>query len=364
MRKATSIAVLNIGIIGCGEATQILHIPTLKQLNDYFVIGAVHDASPSVTTQLSASLPGAKAYADMEALLSDETIDAVLVAGPNALHASHAISAMRSGKHVLIEKPMCMTLAEADAIAEEQIKTDRVVQVGYMRRHAAAFEKAVELIAPLLGTINFARVHDIIGPNSAFIEPTSKVIRGDDVPLDVKAANAAADAQAVRSMVGTDEGPRAFVYKLLLGLSSHDVSAMREMLGMPKAVLSAHFRREGWFVTIQFDYGDFICQFETGVDRIARFGAHIEVYTPEKMVRVDYDTPYIRHQPATLTVTSADGPHGVTVSRGHNSRQDSFVAEWRRFHAAITQGATIKTDVVDARLDLELFAQIMQKLGG
>ncbi len=352
--------ILNVGISGCGEVTQILHIPTLQQLCDRFAVTALHDASRSVMARLSPRLPGAAMHARFEDLIADPAVDAVLIAGPNATHAPQAIGAMRAGKHVLIEKPMCMTLAEADALAEAEAKTGRLVQIGYMRRHAAAFEQAVSLVAPLRDQINYARVHDIIGPNAAFIEATSNVIRGNDIPPELQAATAAAEAARLREAIGVDEGPRALVYRLLLGLSSHDISAMREMLGPPSSVLNAAWRRGGLFITATFAYDDFICQFATGIDRIARFDAHLEVWTPEAQIRVDYDTPYIRHQPTRLTVTEPQGNQGVTQRHGHPQRADSFLTEWQRFHIAVATGARVKTDIADAREDLALFSQMMK----
>jgi hypothetical protein len=76
-------------------------------------------------------------------------------------------------------------------------------------------------------------------------------------------------------------------------------------------------------------------------------------------VKVEYDTPYIRHQPARLTVTEAKGRYGVTVAHSYPTRTDAFVVEWTRFYQSVVAGAPNKTNIADARLDLELFAQIM-----
>ena len=164
----------------------------------------------------------------------------------------------------------------------------------------------------------------------------------------------------MREAIGTNEGPRALAYRILLGLSSHDLPAMRELLGPPKAILSAAQRRGGLFITATFDYGDYVCQFATGIDGIPRFDAHLEVWTPELQIRVDYDTPYIRHQPTRLTVTEPQGKHGVTQHQGHPTRADSFLTEWQRFHDAALSGPRPKTDIADARQDLVLFGQMMR----
>lgn len=175
-----------------------------------------------------------------------------------------------------------MTLAEAEALAAVEAETGMTVQIGYMRRHAPAFEDAVKIVAGIRDQINFARIHAIIGPNSSFVEPTSSVVRGDDIPQSViDRTRRDTDAKLIEA-IGSSERPRAMVYNLLLGLSSHDISAMRELIGMPKRVLHAGFRRDGMFIAAAFDYGDFICHFETGIDAVARFNAHLEVYTQQR----------------------------------------------------------------------------------
>src|SRR4051812_27669471 len=64
---------------------------------------------------------GLKAYENVESLLEDRAVDAVLVSTPTAFHHDHAASALSAGKHVMIEKPMALDLAEArDLIARAQ----------------------------------------------------------------------------------------------------------------------------------------------------------------------------------------------------------------------------------------------------
>lgn len=350
---------LGVGVLGCGEAAQIIHVPTLLQLPDLFTIAALHDASPSVTAALAGTLPGARPCADVAALVACPDVDAVLVATPSALHAAHAIAAMRAGKDVLIEKPMCVTRAEAAALAAAEAETGRIVQVGYMRRFAPAFLDAAAILDTCRGDINHAHVRDVVGRNPAFMAEIASVVRGDDVPAAARSALAAAQSAALTEAVGTDAGPRAQGYTLLLELASHDLSAMRGLLGTPGDVLCATMRRDGRFLSAVFDYGDFVCAFETGRDAIPRFDTSIEVLTERGVVRVDYDTPYIRHQPARLTVTEACTATGVTVRESYPTRQDAFVPEWRAFHRSVIARTPPKASLADAAADLELIARMM-----
>ena len=80
-------------------------------------------------------------------LASSLPIDLVFILTVDQYHAEHAILCANAGKHVLLEKPMCQTLAEADAIEAARIKNKVVIFIAYMRRYATALaemKKALE----------------------------------------------------------------------------------------------------------------------------------------------------------------------------------------------------------------------------
>ena len=162
------------------------------------------------------------------------------------------------------------------------------------------------------------------------------------------------EAQAVEQAIGVVPPEIAGAYKLMLGLSSHDISAMRELLGMPERVLCAT-QRGGLYLTATFDYGSFVCQFDTGVDTLARFDCNLEVFGKHKYVRVEYDTPYIMNLPIRLFVSEPNGEHGVAEQQVHPAWGDPFVNEWVAFSDNVTCKQTPKTSIADYRQDLVLF---------
>lgn len=81
-----------------------------------------------------------------EMLASTTPIDVVLVLTADQFHAEHVIASANAGKHVLIEKPMAQTVAEADAIEQARVDNGVVVFVGYMRRYATALERLKDAI--------------------------------------------------------------------------------------------------------------------------------------------------------------------------------------------------------------------------
>lgn len=363
---------IRIGIVGCGEVTQIIHLPSLYQLGEQYQVKALCDISHQTLNGVGEHWNIEQRFAHYEDLIDSPDVDAVLIANPPAYHTEVALAAMAAGKHVLIEKPMCISLAEADAIIEAQQKAGVIVQIGYMRRYASAFIEACQMVKEM-GAIRMARVHDLIGSNALIIRQSSRVIRGDDLSDAVKLDAGNRNAQRLHDTLGDVTPSLRRLYSLLLGLSSHDLSAMREMLGMPLGILYAAWREDddplaervkpiGRYISAAFDYGSFVCHFETGVDNIPRFDAHLQIFGDNKAIRVQYDTPYVRNLPIRLLVTETNGAGGVREEAIHPSWGDPFVAEWQAFHANVNQGKAPKTDPADFRQDLELFLSIVQRV--
>lgn len=350
---------LRVGVIGLGEVAQIIHLPVLESLADRFEVCAVCDISPTLLETMGERYGVPARYADAGQLVENEELDGVLVLNSDEYHAECTIAALDHGINVLVEKPMCLSPREAeDIIAARDRSGGAQVMVGYMRRFAPAFLEAKERLASL-GPINYVRVHDIIGQNALIINQTWNVHRPDDMPQDMVSDRWERAAKLVQEALGSVPEELVWTYRLLCGLGSHDLSAMRELLGRPQRVLAARQWRNGGFITALLQYDGFIATYETGVDGQVRFDAHLEVYGQAAQMRVQYDTPYVRHFPTTLVVeqTNGDALHR-SVSRPH--LKDPYTAELEYFHDMITQGFVPKTSPEDFVEDLELFAELIR----
>ena len=358
---------VRVGIVGGGDAAQVMHLPSLRMLEDRFTVTALADVSRRVLDGVGARWQIPARHADWRALLAGDDVDAVLVACPNAYHAEVALAALETGRHVLVEKPMCLTRREADALAAAQRESGRVVQVGYMRRHAPALAEAARLVAAL-PEIRFARVRDILCLNELLGDQLSRTVRADDLPPAV-AARAALDQETLlREALGGDATPEELhTLFLLLSLVTHDLSAMRDVLGMPRGVLYAARRnarndRTGPLISAAFDYGDFVCHLEAGFDELPRVECDLQVHGTDRVVRVAYGSSFARNMPVRLSVESAVGRIGSVTSEAIPTWEDPFVGEWRAFHAAVCDGAPVRASAQDARLDLELCLELSRAI--
>jgi phthalate 4,5-cis-dihydrodiol dehydrogenase len=117
---------LRIGVAGLGRGFTLM-LPTLKRHPRVQLVAAA-DPRAEARARFAADFT-ARTYESIEALCADPVVDAIYVATPHPHHAAHAIAATRAGKHVLVEKPMALTLAEASAMidAAEAAGTQLVV---------------------------------------------------------------------------------------------------------------------------------------------------------------------------------------------------------------------------------------------
>ena len=102
---------LRVAVVGCGTQSQLAYIPVLKQ-NPSVELVALCDTDVRKLNQLCTIHKVEKHYVDFDDLKEDETIDAVVIATPNHLHAPMAIAAMRYGKDVLCEMPLALNSTE------------------------------------------------------------------------------------------------------------------------------------------------------------------------------------------------------------------------------------------------------------
>lgn len=155
---------LQIGIIGCGGIANQKHMPNLKKLDDRCELVAFCDIIEERAKKAQAEFgtPDAKVYTDYQELLKDEGIDVVHILTPNVLHAQMAVDAFGAGKHVMSEKPMAASSADAQRMLDAWRESGKKFTVGYQNRfrpEVKALKKACE--KGELGDIYYAKAHAV-----------------------------------------------------------------------------------------------------------------------------------------------------------------------------------------------------------
>lgn len=154
---------LKIGIIGCGGIATNKHMPALSKLNDKAEMVAFCDIIVERAEKAAKDfgVEGAKVFNDYRELLKQD-LDIVHVCTPNRSHSEISVAALESGKHVMCEKPMAKTYAEAVKMVDAAKKSGKKLTIGYQNRFrtdSMYLKKTVE--RGDLGEVYFAKAHAI-----------------------------------------------------------------------------------------------------------------------------------------------------------------------------------------------------------
>lgn len=127
---------IGLGLIGCGGFAKNVHIPNLVLLKSRFQMLGVAARSGGTAGLVASKYNIPMASSDYRALLDNDQINAVLISTRHASHARMIIDALQAGKHVFVEKPMCLTVEEGQDILRLGSEKNLVVRVGFNRRFA------------------------------------------------------------------------------------------------------------------------------------------------------------------------------------------------------------------------------------
>ncbi|OPH56316.1 oxidoreductase [Paenibacillus ferrarius] len=154
---------LNVAIIGCGGIALGKHLPSLHKIEQVAIVG-FYDISLERAQEAAAKYgaPNAKVYGSYSELLADSSIAVVHICTPNDSHAEISIAALEAGKHVMCEKPMAKTAADARRMVEAAKRTGNKLTIGYNNRFRADSQYLKQIIADGdLGEIYFAKAHAV-----------------------------------------------------------------------------------------------------------------------------------------------------------------------------------------------------------
>jgi len=108
---------IRVGVVGCGVVATAYYLPYLMKQEDAELV-AVCDTNPARTEACARLFGGRQQYQDFQTMLDQSGVDAVfLLTGPGT-HAAFALAAVKAGKHILLQKPMALTMADANAIVD------------------------------------------------------------------------------------------------------------------------------------------------------------------------------------------------------------------------------------------------------
>jgi predicted dehydrogenase len=142
--------VLRVGVLGTGQISQAAHFEACRKAENAELY-AICDVAEDLLERMFAVHAPRRAYADYDAMLADPDVDAVIIAIADQYHVPMSLKALEAGKHVLVEKPMGVTVEESENLCDAARKTGLVVQVGTEKRFDEGIAFAREFIREEMG---------------------------------------------------------------------------------------------------------------------------------------------------------------------------------------------------------------------
>jgi predicted dehydrogenase len=348
---------LKVGVIGCGLIAQVMHLHYLRALSDRFEISAICDLSETVRTSVGREYGVAKQFAAWQELVA-QPLDAVLVLTSGS-HAPAAIAAAKAGKHVLVEKPMCFSIAEGQAMIEAAGAAGVTLMVAYNKRYDPAYRRLLEE-ARALHDLRLVRITTLESPIAPYVEHYDL---HRDASLDPETAQALADDDAARigSAIGDVDALSRWAYRyVLLDSLVHELNAMRGVMGEPDQLEFADIRQNG--LTAIFRYGDAQCVLMwVDLPSIARYEMEFAFYSPDRRITLSFPSPFLRSMP-TLLISEAGAAPSPRSWRTEEitSYEESFKQELIHFYDCVTTGREPITSATDTLHDIALCEAVVR----
>ena len=351
-------SILRVGLIGTGMIAQVMHLPHLKELPERFDVVAACDLSAATVRAVAEKFGIPRTFTDYRDMLALADLDAVLVLTTN--HARPAIDAALAGKHILVEKPMCNNLQEADELMDAVRSTGVVGMVAYHKRYDPAYRVGQDAIRTLVSP-HLVRLHDVIGPNAMFLAHYD-LIHVDDIDPAVKQQLQQEQAASLQSAIGDQPDPIMRAYGLLLGLSTHDMTILHGALGLPDRVIAADIWNNGLAIAAILGYpGDMRCVFDTAiVPGLRKFDESLTAYSADRVVSIVFPSPFLKYAPTVVEEWRMDGDtYQELQTTAHYA--EAFKEELIHFHECVVQGATPDTPLEEGRQDIATLISIVEK---
>jgi predicted dehydrogenase/threonine dehydrogenase-like Zn-dependent dehydrogenase len=141
---------IRVAVVGAGAFARYAHLPNLSSLSDRFALRAVVSRTGTSATAAGKQFGADYCATNFEEILADSEVDAVIIATRHNLHAQMAIAALKAGKHVLVEKPLSLTieeLSELDSLINSPGEISPVLLTGYNRRFSPYAKRMAELLS-------------------------------------------------------------------------------------------------------------------------------------------------------------------------------------------------------------------------
>ncbi len=232
---------LKVGVLGCGVISQAAHLEACARAANV-QLQAICDVAPDLVENMNHKYRPNRAYTDYDAMLADPEVEAVVIGIADQFHVPMAAKALQAGKHVLVEKPLGVTIEECVELEALARSTNLTVQVGNMKRFDPGIAYARTFIQEEMG--------EMLALKAWYCDSTYRYTVTDNVmPVMVS-------SDAARKPEGNPKLDKQRYYMMTHG--SHLVDTARFLGGEIESVHAWHTQRFGaynWLCTVEYANG-------------------------------------------------------------------------------------------------------------
>jgi predicted dehydrogenase len=338
-------------VIGCGLIAQVMHLHYLRELADRFEIAALCDVSEELSRACASDYGVPHTFTRWQDLIASP-LDAVLILTSGS-HAPIAIAAADAGKHMLIEKPMCFSVAEGHEMIAAADRAGVTLMVGYNKRYDPAYRRLCDEMRGVKD-LRLLRVTTLEAPLQPYVAHY-RMHKSSGIAPELAAAFQADNQARIHAAIGEAEPLARQAYHLvLLDSMVHEFNAIRGVLGEPDRMDFADIRENGLTAVLRFGATECIVAW-VDLPGIAHYEMELAFYAPGRRLTLSFPSPFLRSAP---TLLHDEGGEALSSRAWRNeevvSYAESFKEELIHFHDCITSGRTPVTSGEDALRDIAL----------
>jgi predicted dehydrogenase len=347
---------LKLGYVGAGYLAQRVHLPNLVNLENIELV-ALAEIRPKLARQVQERFRIPTLHADHLALAKDPGVQAVALSGHFAGQGELAREILLAGKDVFMEKPMAVSVAQADAILAAEKSSGKRLMVGYMKRYDAGNLKVKALVdgyraSGEMGPVTFIRNHGFCGD---WIGGLDTPFIGSDEPVP----------PAPRFKPDWMPDARYDHYIGYLQQYTHNVNLVRWLMDAGKNITVRHVDLDparGYAGVVIFDVAGVTTILESGGVDYHGWDEHTQVYFQKGWVRTQAPPLLLRGVPASVEVyrSGKDG-RSETTHLPEPLWTWSYKEEMRHFAESVMSGTPFRSPAADAAVDVRTFEDIYRK---
>ena len=329
---------IKIGLIGCGKVAVNRHLPALKHIKEAEVI-SVSDIDENRLNKAADKFKIKKRFSDYRELLNDPDVEAVGICAPLEFHFEIVKASLEKGKHILLEKPLAMSLDEADLLIDMARNTNLKVMLGLNKRWHRLVRKAREIIKK-----------EILGPISLIRTFSSTAHYNRYMP----------EWRRHRKMGGgniLENGTHAFdIWHFLIGSKIEEVRAISSSFHKCDDEPAVVLARTSDGILFNSTLSDFLPDRNEieifGRDYILRISLH--KFDGLELLRLHSHDGDVKNRIKNAIRFIKELPHAVIQARYGGDFRASFRAEWKHFIDCIIQDKPVECTLEDGKRALKI----------